>query len=399
MRRRHARALAEIGFDSADEIGFPVGATVVIARFVLAVLTGALGIVLALPLIVLGSPFWAVALTARGLARLLEPKHSPWKAFIEFDPAFGWKPKANVVAYHVGDEDVCHVTTDHEGWRGRGSILESEIVVFGDSFAWGQGIEDKRFFANLVPDLRIKAIGVMGYNMVQELLWLERLSSQLRGKLVVWFVYFGNDLFENLAPHMQGYRMPFLRRAGDAGAWEIVTSHITPSKWFDMPLTGGRVYYKTLAECCSLTRPAQRAYSACEFLLRKGNEVCRDAGARLVVMTIPEKTQLSAGGSEFLLRHGGDRDTFDPDLPDRAIGAMCERLGISFVAGKACLDLGDYKDRDCHWNEKGHRRVAEILSSLYDVHKGRSPSGTLPGSTDIRYTSGRHMFRRTPNLR
>jgi len=136
---------------------------------------------------------------------------------------------------------VCHLTTDGEGWRGRTELRESDIVVFGDSFAFGYGVDDKKFFAGLNPDVRIKSIGVNGYNMVQSLFWMERLSVQLTGKLVVWFVYFGNDLYENLQPNLERYRMPFVRSFNGTGDWEIVTSHINATKW---PFSSERRYHQ-----------------------------------------------------------------------------------------------------------------------------------------------------------
>jgi hypothetical protein len=78
---------------------------------------------------------------------------------------------------------------------------------------------------------RIKAIGANGYNMVQELLWMRRYAPQLAGKLVVWFVYHGNDLFDNLQPNVFQYRTPFVRERHDGRGWEVVTEHVRRSPW------------------------------------------------------------------------------------------------------------------------------------------------------------------------
>jgi len=110
---------------------------------------------------------------------------------------------------------------------------------------------------------------------------------------------------------------------------------------------------------------SERAYSACEFLLRKGQEVCIQGGARLVVMTIPEVTQLSQEGLKRLSSLAPDPKVFDPDLPDQSIKQICDNLGVPFVALKDHLDAGDYKNNDCHWNRRGHRRVSDLLSTLY----------------------------------
>jgi len=335
-------------------------------RFFLALIAAIIGIILAIPVVLMAVPFAAVATLTRAISRLLEPRVTPWGQLIEFDQTFGWRPKANLNTYHLAD-DVFHVTTDSDGWTGKTSIAESAVVVFGDSFAWAYGINHEDFFANVSHDLRIKAIGANGYNMVQGLLWMERLSPVIKGKLVVWFVYFGNDLYDNLVPDMCGYRTPFVRQVNGMGDWQVVTSHISPAKWpYTSELsTDGRDYIQKLAELCSPTSLSQRAYSACEFLIRNGKNISIQARTRLVVMTIPETTQLTQAGLERLKALAPDRKAFDPDLPDKTIRQICAKLGVPFVALKDHLDAGAYNHRDCHWNRKGHEQVAHILSGIY----------------------------------
>jgi len=270
-------------------------------RLLIALTTAVVGIVLVIPIFVVGLPFIAVYLLTTVIVRALEPRFVTWREIIEYYPQIGWKPRGSLDTHHLSD-DIFHMTTDPDGWRGIRSISESQVVVFGDSFALGYGIDDHDFFANVASGVRIKAIGAGGYNMVQELLWLERLSPQLPGKLVVWLIYFGNDLYENLAPEMYGYRMPFVRELDGTGEWEIVTSHVQPSKWSFVadPATVGIKYYQKLAELCSPTFFSERAYAACEYLIRNGKDVCSQVGARLIVITIPEITQLSQSGHQRL---------------------------------------------------------------------------------------------------
>ena len=358
MRMRSDHSTRRMSIHSTEVSG------VNIIRFVLASITAVVGLVLAAPIIILGLPIAVVAILTRVTARLLEPGFACWGELIEFDPELGWKPKANLNTHHLAD-DVFHVRTDSNGWKGNAALADSAVVVFGDSFAWGYGIDDKDFFANLNGELKVKAVGANGYNMVQELMWMQRLSSMLKGKLVVWLIYYGNDLYENLTPHMCNYRAPFIREVDGSGDWEVVTNHISPSQWPSDLVRQGRIYYEKLSELCTPSFMSERAYSACEFLLRKGQEVCIQAGARLVVMTIPEVTQLSQDGLNRLSSLAPDPKVFDPDLPDQSIKQICANLDVPFVALKDHLDAGDYKNNDCHWNRRGHRRVSDLLSTLY----------------------------------
>jgi hypothetical protein len=197
---------------------------------------------------------------------------------------------------------------------------------------------------------------------------MRRLAPQLRGKLVVWFIYFGNDLYENLTPHTSGYRMPFVRRLNGTGAWEIVSSHIRSKKWFyALGSNGdGRDHYAKLAELCGPSFLSDKAYPACAYLLREGQDLCWQSGAELVVMTIPEITQMTDRGKHFLLQRGGDPKSFNVDFPDRRIGEICGRLGIRFLRLKDHLSRADYKAAgDCHWNAAGHQKVADLLVQLH----------------------------------
>ena len=334
-------------------------------RTVLAFSAALFGIVLLVPVLVLVVPLWVVAACTRALGGLFEPAYVTRDQLIEFDPVFGWKPRPNLDTHHLM-ADLFRIRTDAHGWRGRFSLAESDIAVFGDSFAAGYGVGEDGLFANLHSDPRIKPIGIGGYSMVQELLWMKELAPRLHGKLVVWFIYFGNDLYDNLSPDLRGYRKPFAREVRHTGGWEIFSGHVSREKWPITPRLGhGEIHMSKLAELCSDTFLAQRAYRACEFLIQQGRELCAEAGADLAVLTIPDTHQLSPGGHRYLQSLVPNLKTFDPDTPDRKLASICQHLGVPFVSGKTFLDVSCYKRNDCHWNESGHRRVARLLAELH----------------------------------
>lgn len=320
---------------------------------------GLIGLLLIVPIILAALPFWTVALITRGLSRITEPRYVSWQDLIDYEPTIGWKPKPNLNShYEVHRDDVFHVITDDQGWSGSTSIPESEILVFGDSFAFGYGTNAGSSFAEFTPSAKVKAIASNGYNMVQEALWMERLSQQLKEKLVVWFIFLGNDLHDNLLPNMLHYRMPFVRRTDKSGGWEIVTSHVSPNKW---PFSGKRDYKREIAEICVAGDVSSRIYSACEFILERGAQICLQSEATLAVVTIPSAYMMRRADMETLSSY---RDGIDFDRPDREIRAMCARLNVPFVAAKEVLNQRDYKRFDSHWSQSGHRKIGRLLSKL-----------------------------------
>lgn len=337
-----------------------------LVRVVLAIISTVFAMVMAVPIAVLGLPFWVVSSLARILDRVLQPKFVPWRDLIEFEPTVGWKPRVNLDTHYLArGGDICHIRTDAEGWPGQTILDECELVVIGDSFAFGYGVDTEASFAEVNSNLRIKGIGAPGYNMVQELLLLRQLSSSLHDKVVVWFLCLENDLYDNLRPNKPNfYRTPFVRHLNGVGTydWEIVTNHVCSTKWYYS--SDQRKYYPMLAELCTPGVYSKMAYSACNFLISEGKSVCRQAGAQLVIVTIPNKNQLSQPGVEFLISQLVDATDFDPDFPDKQIASICTNLGVPFLSAKDYLEMNDYKEHDTHWTEQGHRRVAKLLERL-----------------------------------
>jgi len=353
-------------------------------RTTLALIFSIIGVVLLIPVMLIVLPFWLVSLLTRVIARMLEPRFLTREGLIQFDRVFGWRARPNLDTHHLM-VDLFHIRTDKDGWRGNCTLEESKVVVFGDSFAAGYGVGDRHFFANLDGRYKIKSVGIGGYSMVQELLWMEELRKSLNGKLVVWFVYYGNDLFDNLMPDLRGYRKPFVREDKKSGEWEIVSSHVTADQW--SIITQGRMqgqhHLPKLAELCCDTFLANRAYNACEHLIAAGKRICDDVGADLVVVGIPDAIQLTPAGRNSLKSMAGDLPSFDPDRPDKELNRICQDRGVHFQAGKTFLDATCYKINDCHWNEKGHRKVHQALEPLAGEPRARqtgAPAKAMAGA-------------------
>lgn len=335
-----------------------------LGRTVLAGLGGVLGVVLTLPLVLLALPLWAMrGLVSAGaaLVRSFQPEETGWGELIEYEPEIGWRPRPDMDA-HARAGGLFHVTTDAEGWRGDLPLDDADLVALGDSFAFGQGADDEDLFTRHVPGLRAKGVGANGYNLVQSYLWMERLAPRLEGKTVAWLVYYDNDLLENLLPHQQHYRMPFVRTTEGDGGWEIVTEHVSPEPW---PFPGSRHYTDRLAEICSPTRLSRRVFGAAEFLIRHGRQTCAEAGAALAVVGIPAPELIDPGEQERMASLSPDPDAFDPKLPDRRLGSNCEDVGVPFLALSEHLGPSDHLPDDCHWTPRGHRKVARLMDDLH----------------------------------
>lgn len=315
----------------------------------------------------------AVAALTRVYRKILRPSVLSWEEISEFDAELGWKNKGNLDGLAEAD-DVFSFTTDPEGWRGKdGRIDDSEVVVFGDSHAFGHGIDEPFHFAFLGNGVRIKAVGSSGYNGVQQFLAMRGLSERLQGKLVVWLQFLGNDLLDNLEATMGRYRTPFLRVRN--GQWEVVGEHVESEPWPYLPKRYKEANYDRLIKVLTPGFTADRAFCGCEYLLSEGAKLCRAVGARLAVVTVPDPLMLTTEGVDVLCKHGAKRELLDLLLPDRAIAAACSRLGIPFQAGSTFLEASDYKEHDDHWNRHGHAKLAAAVAKL---HQELGPGVEMP---------------------
>jgi hypothetical protein len=357
-------------------------------RFILAAAGAAAGLVLLVPVVLLAIPFWSVAglmsVAKRALARS-RPPTMPWQDMMAYEPEIGWKPRPGIDAWAEGTPPF-HVRTDGDGWRGPGVTIEdADVVVFGDSFAFGHGADEDRFFANLAGGPTIKAIGANGYSMVHGLLWMRRYVERLRGKTVVWLVYYGNDLYENLRPNMGRYRMPFVRRLPGSGAWQIEAGHVSADRW----RFSNRVRYgHKLAEICTPTFLSDRVFGACEYLVREAATLLDAVGARLVLIGIPTLELLDPESAHVLRRVSPDPERFDPLLPDRRFHSIATDAGVEFRSLSGKLDAGDYLPEDVHWTPDGHARIARLLGSLARTLPADETPDMHQAAPELRATAG-----------
>lgn len=336
-------------------------------RTILAAMISLVALILALPMIFLLSIFKLASFWVKTMGHLIEPRSVPWQAVIEFDSHLGWKPKSGLDVQCLAHfDDLFQLHTDQEGWSGFTSLEASDVVVLGDSFAFGYGMDTRSCFFEINPNLKVKPLGAPGYSMVQPLILLDQLRHQLRSKLVVWCIFLENDLYDNLMSNFLHYKAPFIRDKNGTNQWELVTEHIDPTRWHNTGRLRG--YLTILAKLCRPGKFSRRVYSGCEFILKTGQDLCHQAGAELVVLTAPSVQQLAKVGLASLSSRL-EGEPIDPDFPDQRISEICDSHGIHFVAGKKLLDARDYKRAEqIHWNKRGHKKISDLIANLYQAY-------------------------------
>jgi hypothetical protein len=124
--------------------------------------------------------------------------------FWQYDALLGW-------AHRPGQEGIFEtpqfrtvVRINENGLRDREHSYERQndierILVLGDSFAWGYGVEESERFSQLLEkslDVEVINAGVSGYSTDQELLWYRHEGTKYETDLVL-LVLAGNDVGDN----------------------------------------------------------------------------------------------------------------------------------------------------------------------------------------------------------
>jgi hypothetical protein len=124
--------------------------------------------------------------------------------FWKYDSLLGWANEPGREGIFETPQFRTVVRINKNGLRDRWHPYERQndierILVLGDSFAWGYGVEESERFSQLLEkSLNVEVInaGVSGYSTDQELLWYRSEGIKYESDLVI-LVMAGNDVGDN----------------------------------------------------------------------------------------------------------------------------------------------------------------------------------------------------------
>ncbi len=269
------------------------------------------------------------------------------------DSELGWSLLPNnQLTRNNHDGDPWTIETDALGVRGPSSWPEDaprRMLVLGDSFAFGEGVDlDKRFdtlIQEQIPGLAIVNLGVMGYGTDQQLIRARDWIDQLREDDILLILTYSNDFFDVVSTHHSGRSKPWFE--SDNGKLvvhkpEIGLLEIARDRSYLMSIIAAKI----------------NAHDQTEFKQRLQH--AGDIYQQILTEKLPE---IANRGTDVLLVHHGD-DVFDlPFDIDQVFEASCALvtscLGLDPVIAQ--YDEADIFLSDGHWNEGGHRVAAEQI--------------------------------------
>lgn len=304
------------------------------------------------------------------------------------------------------------ISINGEGFRETTKLEGHKVLAIGDSFTFGWGVDQGLTWVKLLE----RSIGEPIYNMgihdaspKQEFLLLEDVigaqKPDLKGGLLLWMIFEGNDLedsYDDLHPVQRSKptsgslftdtiietlwglpstvrkqsvfgkfkdgRATFSGLGGDhrtndhnvidgiASAYPLYVSPRFGAKLFAPHQIVGAQRSEQYVESHRNRRALEKTFERMESL-------AHGAGFRVVVIIAPSDARL----------YGAEFDDF-PTLSEKSyfnllVSRLAERHGFEIVNLEESLrpyvtrELLYFRDDD-HWNERGHRAVADILSGF-----------------------------------
>jgi len=320
---------------------------------------------------------FAAELVARLLAPQWAPQHAE-RSFWRHDPLLGWAHKPGQQGTLRHPDFSVRVVISEQGFRDAVYPVERvaglrRMLVLGDSFAWGFGVERDEILWSLLearhPGWEIINTAVSGYGTDQQLLFFEDRGRAFAPDVVVLHLH-ANDFDDVAAERRYGYPKPRFT----LGPEGLVLGNV-PVPGLSLPWRARRFLRESsylfnrlqaVEQLLESAGPRQvrragvapgavprapapsaaadsRAVSAA--LLARLAQACRDAGAQLVVVSSPAPDDVRAWLGRTLFDLGVPYAPLDPAFRGRP------RETYKFP-------------NDPHWNATGQRIAADAVEEF-----------------------------------
>ncbi len=347
--------------------------------------------------------FILLGLTGEALARVrVKVLSGSWSTrsafsgqFSEYHPRFGWSllPGAHVT-HRTTEYDVDIVIND-QGFRQQvvPPLTSNEgvdrIVVLGDSFTFGYGVQEQVRFTELLPEhlpgVEVLNMGVPATGTDQHVLFFEEAGGADAKPDIVLLVYFLENIERTGTSRYQGYGKPQFLVAEDGTGLQLTNVPVSKPlsavvverrhKGLPIPL---KKYLRRNSELYTLLRQwfAVSASTALELdasdpypeyssdapswkvtrlLFKRLAEDAAQVGAQLAVVVVPEPGHLRP--------HIGSTHQDAVRVALDAINVPMLDLTPFFRKAQVTADEPLYFPVDGHWTEDGHKLVAETIGS------------------------------------
>jgi lysophospholipase L1-like esterase len=306
-------------------------------------------------------------------------QHEPYLPWIDYSPTLGWvnKPDYQGRQTLAGVCDVA-IAINSKGLRDREYAYErtpgrERILVLGDSFTFGHGVEESQTYAAVLEDLlggaEVLNSGVVGTGHDQQLLWLEEEGFKYKPDRVIWG-FSSSDIprnsvtFRRLADPRTSldYAKPrFVIIDGKLVLKNVPTPKpdeiegIVAKLQAEEPKSRSRLI-RLISDFARDSRERQEQMALTKAITEKLIADCRDAGTPLLIVYLPVEKWLTQNNPLVALKRR---------MADNLVRKICAAENVPLLdLTSAFQQAGPEKTHsyfiptDGHYSPAGHRLVA-----------------------------------------
>ncbi len=275
---------------------------------------------------------------------------------------------------------------DDSGFRHDGSPnLESDslktILILGDSFTFGAGVNYEETWPSVFErniktagQFRVINAGVPGYDTRTELIYLERLYSQIQPDVVI-LAFLPNDVFTNKPVDRDRLRNQSEKLSGQI----MVEKQDKPATFhtivfFKRLLMGGDGFYTQLYNMTPSAKffavspqpEIQRQFEISKALIAEMNRFCQTQNTPFLTLSIPQQFQTLVAANQLEL------DGIDVHQMDRNFSQFANQEKFVWIETLPALakiykqnkvDL--YFRYDGHLTQEGNAAVGKLLAERF----------------------------------
>lgn len=330
-----------------------------------------------------------VLLLCEGILQLVDypaRNFSPWIS----DKTTGFRSAPNIRQRMITTEFDVEIRTNEYGFRDDaiGKKNGFRILVLGDSFTFGYGVERNFLFADLLEHKLQEEIinaGVGGFEIIHQLKWFRTAGKSFDADLVIYALYLGNDLSRN-SDWQEGHdgslvnpkkqypvrtKKPIkMIQLSRNAIYRIKYNVIQKKEW--MPYSD----YLMMTQK-QLSHQGKMKYSLAKKLLGDLHVEVTKSGAEFFVFMLPYKTIVDPDAQkEFQATIPNFKELYDLERPAKEMEEFLKNSNIAYFdfvpamkkyyVAQSNRPLFYYSDG--HLTPKGHafvaRQLEPIISSL-----------------------------------
>lgn len=270
-----------------------------------------------------------------------------------YDEVLGWRLKPVYQGRFRSKEFFIDININSLGLRGKEYSIErtekNRILLIGDSFGWGWGVEERQTFSEILesryPKWEVINASVPGYGTDQQLLYLKEYGVYYNPDVLL-LLFTQNDFRNNTFDEQYSYYKPVYRLDGSKLMLTGVPVPVSSLRQrFLRLLSQYASRARLFAWLSAFGHPSGRNNQVTLELLRSIHTLAAENSMVFVLVSVP-----MSGKDRGILQAFSENEGV-PYLP----------LDDSFSSADNAVSFV----HDGHWNGSGHRMAAEAIEQFF----------------------------------